>query len=529
MDLAIHSGRSITFDGRVHITTIDQFYRSMREGEFLPSWANGFTTYGFPLPLFAHPLTSYGGAVIQFFTHSAVEAYAWVAYLGTLCSSLLLYIFFRLQFKRLSAFLATLFFIFAPYRIVNLYVRGALPELIASTFIILTILGVYLFLVRKKVLGLLCVTFGVGLTFLTHPMMIVPEMLIVLPYIALLLIQNRQDVAKKVIGLLVTGLLGFLLSSYYMLPLVNEMKYVHYGLSNDHFREGQTHTIAEIFSSQWSYFGSAHPGPLAENMSVGLIEGGLLFVALLLVLKKGSPQRKTILGFWLGLCAVAILLMTPYLEFLFHWVSLLNSIQYPWRILSALIIIIPIIVAYLFEWFGTKALLVIALGALLFARIPQLYGKNYIQDPVDAYASIRANLHTLNLGTIWMGDPQSYPPKIAQYDIIGGQGVVTTSTIRNRTRTYHISAQTPMQLVDFTTFYPGWLVWDNGRQVPIEFQDPNYRGLITYRLDAGEHDVRVAFIPTRIRKIGFLLSLISGGIVVVWIALYVRELTREVR
>ena len=59
------------------------------------------------------------------------------------------------------------------------------------------------------------------------------------------------------------------------------------------------------------------------------------------------------------------------------------------------------------------------------------------------------------------------------------------------------------------TSLPGWKVWVDGKEAPIEYQDLNWRGVITYPVPVGEHKVVVKFTRTKVRLIADLISLIS--------------------
>jgi hypothetical protein len=64
-------------------------------------------------------------------------------------------------------------------------------------------------------------------------------------------------------------------------------------------------------------------------------------------------------------------------------------------------------------------------------------------------------------------------------------------------------------MVDNTFYFPGWTVEIDGVSTPIEFQDPVFRGIITYKIPQGDHTVRVSFKDTKVRMLSTLLSLMG--------------------
>ena len=73
----------------------------------------------------------------------------------------------------------------------------------------------------------------------------------------------------------------------------------------------------------------------------------------------------------------------------------------------------------------------------------------------------------------------------------------------------------PKILTFYTFYFPGWRVYVDGVKTSIEFQDPNSRGLITYNVSKGEHNVKIVFEDTKVRLLGKILSLFFIGVFLV--------------
>ena len=61
--------------------------------------------------------------------------------------------------------------------------------------------------------------------------------------------------------------------------------------------------------------------------------------------------------------------------------------------------------------------------------------------------------------------------------------------------------------MDYTFYFPGWKVFIDKKEIPFEFQDPQYRGMITYNVPPGSHTVEVIFMDTQVRKLAKIISL----------------------
>ncbi|PWU22712.1 hypothetical protein C5B42_05280 [Candidatus Cerribacteria bacterium 'Amazon FNV 2010 28 9'] len=539
MDLFLHAGRSITFDGRVHSTTIAQFSQMIADKSFPLGWSSGWSVYGFPLALYAHQLTSYLGAAINFIVHDPQLAYNYMYLLGAISSGVVFYCFIRLFTGKWSSYAASVLFTFAPYRIVNIYTRGALPEFFVTTFLILCLFGLTLLARKRTLSGFITLVVGVVGVCLTHPMMLIPLGVLVILYGIYVLVQSIHSSSilplrrggslfpsslistlyslfshSFVVLTLLAGLIGLLISSYYIIPLRLDIKYVHYGLEKNHIRLNQAPTLEQLLSPDWLYFGPYHPGPPSENFKIGVIEVGVLLCGVFLLLQK--KKKGGLLTTWLIISLISIALSLHSSEWLYTHIAFLGNIQYPWRMLSATIIAIPVVAALVFEEIlnesmekGREWSAIVFAFIVLLARVPAAYGKNYLVQPPDAYFYVQPNLHTANLTTIWMDDVLSYPSKDHQADIIAGQGSITSEQVREQSRTYTIQATSQLRLIDYTFYYPGWHAYVDGVETPIEFQDYSHKGVITYSVPSGTHTVELKFKPTKLRWVSYGLSVIG--------------------
>ena len=93
---------------------------------------------------------------------------------------------------------------------------------------------------------------------------------------------------------------------------------------------------------------------------------------------------------------------------------------------------------------------------------------------------------------IWSEGPaKDYP--IAPVEVIGGEASIDNHKQSGHRQTYVIHAETEAQIVNNTQYFPGWRVYIDGEKAPIEFQDNNWKGKITYRVSPGIHDIVVVF------------------------------------
>jgi hypothetical protein len=207
---------------------------------------------------------------------------------------------------------------------------------------------------------------------------------------------------------------------------------------------------------------------------------------------------------------VAIFFSSIALEPLYERIKIMSSIQYPWRFLSSYLFFPPIALAIMFEfirpkkwsnylWYGLVVFIVIA-------RFPQLYAKNYTQIPIADYYFTPYNLHSLTMNTRWSGDSRDYPVRREKAEIIQGKGRILNRILKNASRVYTVQADTELRISDNTFYFPGWHVYVDGVETNIEFQDPAYRGVITFTVPRGTHEVKVMYQDTRVRALGKIVT-----------------------
>lgn len=530
-DLFFNAGRQLTFDGAIHMTTMAQFARALSAGDFPVVWTTGFANYGFPLSLFAHQVTAYGGGILVLLTNDPVLSYTLLFAFSAIISTLLMYVFFRLSFGEDASLAGAFLFNFAPYRILNIYARGALPEFFSSCFVPVILMGLFFAFKKRNIFGVFLISTGMALLTLTHPMMALVNTVVILPYFLFLLlpVQNWRYALRDVGIFSFACALGLLMTSYYTLPLSYELRFFYQGVGNkNHLAPNSYLGMQNFFTPEtWTYFYQNQVGMRGQFFQVGIFETAIIIAGSL-----GSCflfwKRKhiNIANIFLCIGAVAVFLTLSASAFLYTHLHILGELQFPWRFLSAFILVPPVLLAYLIENTSHKRLFVfLSLLVICILRFPQLYGKNFFVAPHDSYFFTPFNLHSTNLNTIWTGETENYPVKKQQTDIIAGTGHIVSQNVSNSWREYRIEAATPLRMVDYTFYFPGWKVWVDQQPVSLEFQDVEYRGVMTYRIPQGSHDVRIRFEDTKIRFFSKILTVIGVAIFTVSLLIILKRKT----
>lgn len=515
-------------DGVVHMVNGAVFHAALRNGDFPVRWTDTFANYGLPMGSFAQQFTTYLIALLTFITNDVVVSYTFTLFLGAFLSLFFFYLFLRNYFSNSAALAGAALFNFTNYRIINGHIRGALPEFFSAVFVSLLLLGLYELVGKTRTRGFFITSLAIWGLVMTHPMNVITSFVVIVPYVFWLIWNSYQTggsklTQKKIICLAGSIILALMLSAYYVLPLTREIRYFYYGLSSNHLNPNQFLSLKDFYQERWQYYDVATDNILsrAHSITFGVLESLLLMAGFIELVVRTIRKRKLIVDlFFVSLitAVLCIFLLSKYSLVLYEHFDLLSNIQFPWRMLSSLLFVPPILLAYFVDKLKLTSLLLIIVVSILLLRGSQLYGKNYTNFTSKYYYKTIDNLHTANMNTIWTAETTSYPVSTDKVSIIDGSGSISALNTRNSSRTFAVNAETPLRMLDRTFYFPGWKVLVDGSAVPIEFQDVEYRGVITYKVPSGVHQVKLIFTTTMTVLLANTTSLIG------WMALSVLTL-----
>ncbi|EKE13331.1 MAG: hypothetical protein ACD_13C00035G0001, partial [uncultured bacterium] len=217
-----------THDAETHIARAAVFSKSILEGNIFPRWAGPLNwRYGTPSIMFLYPGLSYFSALIHLATRiQFITIFKLLMVLGYIGSGFVWYRWMRtLRFELFPAFVSTIFYLLAPYRLVNIFVRGALGEHIGFFFFPLIMLMATQLWRTGKTLYSSGLALSIAGLILSHNLSALIYLPLVVVYPIILIGINRQ----KPIQLKIyfgSILLGLSLSAFFWLPAILESKYI---------------------------------------------------------------------------------------------------------------------------------------------------------------------------------------------------------------------------------------------------------------------------------------------------------------
>lgn len=130
-------------DGIQHISRLMGTYQSMQEEQtnIMSNFCNGF---GYSWNIFYSPLTAFLPLIFKILGLSFTVCIKLFMFLVVFLSGYFMYLCVKKITKNNNiAIIAGMLYIFAPYRLTDMYIRNALAELTSFTFLPLVFLGLY--------------------------------------------------------------------------------------------------------------------------------------------------------------------------------------------------------------------------------------------------------------------------------------------------------------------------------------------------------------------------------------------------
>lgn len=317
---------------------------------------------------------------------------------------------------------------------------------------------------------------------------------------------------KKFVYFLLALCLGFLLTSFFIIPAFIEGKYTLRDIVTGNEYKARFVEPIRLFVSRWNY-------GISGQFSVEIGYLHLLGVALspLVLLKLRKKGRKTailLLGLIMSLI-ISIFLVLPISNFFYETFTTLKKFQFPWRFLSLTVFsssVIASLVLFLVKKDKTKkAFLFVFILLLLLTSYEKWHANGHLIKPDSFYKSVYSGTtDTGESSPIWSIRFMEIKPR-AHSEVVEGEGVIN-EVLRTSTSHKYLVAITSetAKIKENTLYFPGWKVIGNGEEIRnIEYQDPAHRGLMTYVVNKGTHDIEVKFEDTRLRKFSNYLPLLA--------------------
>lgn len=515
-------------DGVLHVYRLAHLERAVANGDFYPRWLPDLALgYGFPLFNYYAPLSYY--LALPFARVSSPEVAIRLSYILALC--LTGFAVFRWSRRiwqhEIAALFSSTIAVFSPYILYNIHERGAYAEAWGIAFIAASFATVDALIHKPNRRNWLLATCSITGLLLVHNI----SALIAAPLLAIYVLWFAISSPRLAFGRGGWGVRVFSaaiyavgVTTFFWLPALLEQNLVQIGrLTQDPALDFRNHflTLHTLFALPQS----ADPTQVNPSIPFGI---SIPVVILAAYSYLSFPRRRE--SILLTLTILLLLFLTlPLSQFLWESVALVSFIQFPWRLLGSISLLLAVLAGGAIvekseprrTRKGTKARSVLrelrALRGQIFFTGVLLYGLFWLfparlQSPLDlsVAGSIHYEIETGALGTTSSAD---YLPIAVQILPQSTNRRLTTTSAAQIDESQHYlgTAATASHSEDWRIVYEqfyfeGWEATLDGE--PLTLFPTQDHGLISAEIPAGTHTLEINWRTTPIRRTSELISII---------------------
>lgn len=511
---------------------VHQLGENLRHGVFPARWMpHGAHGLGYPAFNFYAALPYYIASLFDLSGLGIIWGIKLTQTMGFLLAGLMMYLLARrLGVRGPGALLGSAIYTFAPFHLVNVYVRGdALSEFYAFALFPLLIWAL-LGLCREpspRSVAFLAVTYASLV--LTHNIsaLLFSPLLGVWLLVEALARGGREGRRILLVGAGALGL-GLALSAWFWAPALRETVLVQL----EEQTSGYFHYAGHFRGADLVQGTVIHDYTIMEGrdpFDMGLVQAAMGCLGLVVLVWRMAKKQKVALSFYLAafVLLLSTWLMTPSSRWIWDHVPLLPYVQFPWRLLSIQALAIALLASQLPDLLRGRPSATLGVFLAILAAVAALVGLRVdhlplSEDDVTPQRLMLYETYSGNIGTTVRHEylPQEMVPRpfISAVQLNEGQkpsplaleGHLEEAALledRPHREVWRVEVAQKALLAFHTTYYPGWEATVDGTPQGVESLDG--LGLVGLRLPVGSHRVVLRFEPTPVRRYATWLSLLG--------------------
>ena len=537
------------------VARVYEMGKSLSVGMFPVRWAADLGYgYGYPIFNFYAPLAYYFGGALNALGTDALLSTKIMMIVGIILSGVFMYLLTRELWGKIGGLVSSLFYIYAPYHAVDIYVRGDVAEFWAYAFIPLAFYGFLKAYKEKKWKYIVIGAFGFSAVILSHnltAMMITPFLIFLLFF---LLLTDTKEKIGSTFYFLIALFFGLSISAFYWLPALFEMKFTNVFSQiggGAHFKDHFA-CIFQLWQSPWGFGGSALGCIDGISLKIGKLHVifSLTSIVILIISLKykkfknlfsKTDQQIIFAIFSVFAFVISVLLTLEISKPIWEFIPVMAFFQFPWRFLLPISFSTSILAGFSI-WIIQKAekdiikldkanyiIAFIAIFTLIFFNSKLFAPQTFILKEESDYT----NLKTLRWTTSKISD--EYMPKnfkipkseneVVKDKIKAEKNQIDVLYLASDTKSLHasIKASNKALIQINTAYFPSWSIFVDNKKADFNVTNKG----ISLFIPIGDHSLDMIFIQTPIEKFGNSISLASLFLLIAGIILSRKRLIHE--
>ena len=513
-----HPGFPASHDGHHQIVRLMHFHRGLVDGQLPVRWAGtALCGYGYPLFVFTYRLPFWLAELWYLASGSLGDAIKATFVVTFLASGVTMYwLAHLLTASRLAAFGAAALYLWAPYRFLDVYVRGALGE--ATTFVFVPLVYGSIHQMahdgeRRALWSFVLAASAAGLV-LSHMMIVALFGVPVAAWWALAL-WTAADRRPFVLASVRAGVVTLLLTAYYWLPASLEKRYTLLAARlGDSWAD---HFVApmQLVRGTWGFSFDVPGLPNRMSFQLGLAQwvvlaGGLALAGMLLGRRERSG-RVPVLVVLLGTAAASLYGTLPASAWFYRLLQHAVVIDLPWKCLAVAVFCAAASFAVGLAHLGPQGavrygVVAVVLGLALWGNREHVAVPAWEDIPDAHWWRSAATSSDYDEYTPATFEPSACSPEDPELVTLAGDAESRMLARRSNALSFASTVRSDGALVQAkVAWYPGWQLFVDGRRSVLAHR----HGRVVASVPRGEHVVSLAWRETGWRLAGDCASLIG--------------------
>jgi hypothetical protein len=492
-----------------------QMDKCFRDGQIPCRWVPdmGFG-YGYPQFLYYSPLPYYLMEAVHLSGFSVLDSVKIGFALSFVASGLSMFLLGQALWGSWGGLVSAIFYVYAPYRVSDVYTRGAVGEFWAMAFLPLIFWAILKLVKKEQFRSVAFLALACGGLMLTHNI----TTLAFTPLAALwgLFLLWRERKWRLLPRLVLGGFWGFALAGFFILPVVLEKRFVHVETMTMGYFNYLAHFLSLrqlFFSGHWGY-GSSELGQF-DDLSFSLGLWHWLLAAIVVAASALYKQRKHLLtvGF-IFLLALGVIFMTHQRSvFIWNLLPFLKYFQFPWRFLSPATFLLSLLAGGILLFIDSRRTkvfisLILVLVVIVFNSFycrPRLWYEISDQDKFSGELwEKQLTISIFDYLPIYAASPPAQKAPEGP-EVIEGEAQINAFKKGTDWQEGEVTVFKEARIQLPLYYFPGFTLYLNGRKAALDRSSS--LGLISFKAPVGDHQFRVKLERTPVRWMGDLLSL----------------------
>ena len=496
--------------------------KCFQDGQFPCRWVPDLQKgYGSPIFIYLPPLPYYAGELIHFGGVEFLNTIKVLYIIGFVLSALFMFLLAREFWGMLGGMVAAVFYVYAPYHAVDVYVRGSMNEHWALAFFPAVLWGIYKVIEEGKPVYVLLLALFVSALLLSHGPTIVILFPLAVVWVVAFLLMSRQW--ERLAHLTIAAGGGFGMAAYFTLPALLEQDFVQIEAVKTGFFYYANHfpTMEQLFLTRFWGYGDSRVGD-GDLMSfqIGWLHWGLTAVSILIAPFLWRMSRTAflavvvIVAFFWG----SVFMMHPRSDFLWQTFTWLQWLQFPWRFLSLTIFTSSFLAGAILLLANKRPYLRLLLSIALIGAVigfnqeffhfgQRIYGGDeafFVGDPRGYQIEAPSYTHPAYAAV------QPSQPAAAEVQVLGGDADITQVARGSASLAFAVRSTSGARLRTSVVYFPNWRVKVDGKTIPHDHA--NELAAISFYVPQGSHDVKLSLEDTALRTFSNYLSLAAWAL-----------------